>query len=98
MIKHAVWEKYGLCHTNTDKVPSLIVINTDCGHFIQQGEFKECLSKECICISAKHGMKCEYRQTSNISRIFVDNIIVDNSDVVGASPFGAAPTTSSLST
>ena len=40
----------------------------------------------------------EYRQTSNISHTFVDNIIVDNSDVVGALPVGAAPTTSSLST
>ena len=38
-----------------------------------------------------------YRQTSNISRTLVGNIIVDNSDVVEASPAGAAPTTSSLS-
>ena len=35
-----------------------------------------------------------YRKTSNISRTFVGNKIVDNSDVVGASPAGAAPTTS----
>ena len=42
--------------------------------------------------------KYTYRQTSNISRNLVGNIIVDNSDVVGASPVGAAPTTSSLST
>ena len=34
------------------------------------------------------------RQTSNISRTFVDNKIVDHLDVVGASPVGAAPTTS----
>ena len=40
----------------------------------------------------------EYRKTSNISRILVGNKIVDNSDVVGASPVGAAPTTSSFST
>ena len=39
-----------------------------------------------------------YRKTSNISRTLVGNEIVDNSDVVGASPVGAAPTTSSLST
>ena len=38
-----------------------------------------------------------YRKTSNISRT-LDDKIVDNSDVVGASPFGAAPTTSSFST
>ena len=39
-----------------------------------------------------------YRKTSNISRTLVSNEIVDNSDVVGASPAGAAPTTSSFST
>ena len=40
----------------------------------------------------------KYRKTSNISRTLVGNKIVDNSDVVGASPGGAAPTTSLLST
>ena len=39
-----------------------------------------------------------YRKTSNISRTLLGNKIVDNSDVVGASHVGAAPTTSSLST
>ena len=39
-----------------------------------------------------------YRQVSNIRRTLVGNKIVDNSDVVGASPVGAAPPTSSLST
>ena len=39
-----------------------------------------------------------YRNTFNICRTLVGNKIVDNSDVVGASPVGAAPTTSSLST
>ena len=39
-----------------------------------------------------------YRKTSNISRTLVGNKIVDNSDVVGASPVGAAPTISSFST
>ena len=37
-------------------------------------------------------------QTSNISLTLVGNKIVDHSDVVGASPVGAAPTTSSFST
>ena len=37
-----------------------------------------------------------YRKTHNISRTLVGNKIVDNSDVVGASPVGAAPTTSSF--
>ena len=39
-----------------------------------------------------------YRQVSNIRRTLVGNGIVDHSDVVGASPVGAAPTTSSFST
>ena len=39
-----------------------------------------------------------YRKIPNISRAFIGNTIVDNSDVVGASPVGAAPTTSSFST
>ena len=38
-----------------------------------------------------------YRKTSNISHTLICNKIVDNSDVVGASPVGAAPTTSSFS-
>ena len=39
-----------------------------------------------------------YRKTSNKSHTSVGDEIVDNSDVVGASPVGAAPTTSSFST
>ena len=39
-----------------------------------------------------------YLQTSNINRTLVGNKIVDHSDVVGASPGCAAPTTSSFST
>ena len=39
-----------------------------------------------------------YSKTSNIRRTSVGNKIVDHSDVVGASPVGAAPTTSSFST
>ena len=33
-----------------------------------------------------------YRKVSNLRRTLVGNKIVDNSDVVGASPVGAAPT------
>ena len=43
-------------------------------------------------------LKYKYRKTSNISRTLVGSKIVDTSDVVGASPVGAAPTTSSFST
>ena len=39
-----------------------------------------------------------YCKTSNISHTLVGNKIVDQSDVVGASPVDAAPTTSSFST
>ena len=39
-----------------------------------------------------------YRQTPNIRRTWVGNKIVDHSDAVGASPVGAAPTTSSFLT
>ena len=37
-------------------------------------------------------------QTSNVSHTLEGNNIVDHSDVVGVSPVGAAPTTSSFST
>ena len=37
------------------------------------------------------------RQTSNIRRALVGHKIVDHSDLVGASPGGAAPTTSLFS-
>ena len=39
-----------------------------------------------------------FRQTSNISHILIGNKLFDYSDVIGASPVGAAPTTSSFST
>ena len=45
----------------------------------------------------KHN-KTKYRQTSNKSRALVGNDIFDHSDVFGASPVGAALTTSSFST
>ena len=40
----------------------------------------------------------DYHHTSNIRRTWLGNKIVDHSDVVAASPGGAAPTTSSFST
>ena len=46
----------------------------------------------------KMGVRVYYRKTSYISRTLVGNKIGDNSDVVGASPVGAAPTSSSFST
>ena len=49
-------------------------------------------------VSPADGLATSYRKTSNTSHTLVGNKIVDNSDVVGASPVGAAPTTSSFST
>ena len=40
----------------------------------------------------------DYRKTSNISRTLVGNNTVHNSDVFGASPVGAAQSTSLFST
>ena len=37
-----------------------------------------------------------YHQTSNMSRTLVGNTMVDHSNVVGASPVGAAPSTPSF--
>ena len=56
--------------------------------------------KELILLWSLRGLSkwVDYRKTSTISRTLVGNKVVDNSDVVGASPVGAAPTTSSLST
>ena len=49
-------------------------------------------------IVIRHCWRKIYRQVSNIRRTLIGNKIVDHSDVVGASPVGAAPTTSSFST
>ena len=43
-------------------------------------------------------LKMKYRQISNIRRTLIGNKLVDHSDVGGASPIGAAPSTSSFST
>ena len=49
-------------------------------------------------VISSHTLFWTYRKTSNISRTSVGDEIVDNSDVVEASPVGTAPTTSSFST
>ena len=61
---------------------------------LSEGEVVWHLDITCVC-SVAH---TSYRKTSSISRTLVGNKIIDNSDVVGASPVGAAPTTSSFST
>ena len=52
-----------------------------------------------ICVVRYDSLYCLYlSQVSNIRRTLVGNKSVDHSNVVGASPVGAAPTTSSFST
>ena len=58
-------------------------------------EFGFSLNVNCVFICQ---IMPQYRKTSYISHTLVCNKIVDNSDVVGASPVSAAPTTSSFST
>ena len=57
--------------------------------------FKNCLD---ICIFIITRNLFTYRQVSNIRCTLIGNKIVDYLDVVGASPVGAAPTTSLFST
>ena len=49
-------------------------------------------------LSRSQYVDVKYRQLSNIRSTLADNKLVDDSDVVGAAPVGAAPTTSSFST
>ena len=49
-------------------------------------------------VLVKQPRKYDYHQSSNIRHALAGNKIVDHSDVVGASPVGAAPTTSSFLT
>ena len=50
-------------------------------------------SRRCVSLLIFITLWLNYRQTSNISRTWAGNKIVDHSDVVEASPVGAAPTT-----
>ena len=52
------------------------------------------MANNVVSISMLSGQYDIYRQTSYIRRTLVGNDIIDHSDVVGASPVGAAPTTS----
>ena len=59
-------------------------------------EFGLCAKLQAECTPTQYSIN--YRKTSNIRRALIGNKIVDHLDVVGASPVGAAPTTSSFST
>ena len=66
--------------------------------------YNKSLEKVRVCMIADYHqtsnicMIADYYQTSNIRCTLVGNKLVDHSDVFGASPVGAAPTTSSFST
>ena len=68
-----------------------------CFMALSQEILKACFQKLIIEMRARSPRK-EYRQVSNIRRTLVGNKIVDQADVVGASPVGAAPTTPSFLT
>ena len=83
------------CITNTELVDG---IWTNDGEFIDANiSFQASMNKNALPDFLENDM-ADYRKTYDISRTLVGNKIVDNSDVVGASPVGAAPTTSSFST
>ena len=83
----AIWWKYNINHI------FLKIAAAKCEYF--SGDFKSWQT-----LTGVHMYKIQktYRKSSNIRRNLVGNKIVDHTDVVGASPFGAAPTTSSFST
>ena len=64
--------------------------------FIQENSFEKVRNNMSTILCRTQYVK--YRKVSNISRTLVGSKIVDHSDVVGTSPLGAAPTTSSFST
>ena len=71
-----------ITQTNVDSL-SIWYLGTNCGEIFEIQIFS---------------FKKIYRQVSNIRRTLVGNKFVDHPDLVGASPVGAAPTTSSFST
>ena len=65
---------------------------------IVSGTYKEIMNYYFLPLVATQSFFYMYHQISNIRCTLVSNKIVDHSDVVEASPVGAAPTTSSFST
>ena len=57
----------------------------------------EIITNVCHVIKSQFRMQQTYCKTSNIRLALIGNKIVDHSDICGASPLGAAPTTSSFS-
>ena len=76
----------------------LLWVNNHFNDFETETAMAEFLEKFELLLEREVSSRDTYRKVSNIRRTLVDNKIVDHSDVVGASPVGAAPTTSSFST
>ena len=62
------------------------------------GEWEQSLHQNLFPVAHDNVLFVIYREISNISRILAANKFVDHPNVFGASPVGAAPTTSSFST
>ena len=75
----------------------LIYQRSACGPVASIGNGNTVVSQACGGSGHRRLAQTKYRKTSN-TRPTLDNKIVDHTDVVGASPVGAAPTTSSFST
>ena len=80
------------CHCNIDEITSVWNVISVLRHS------SAIYDVTTMHLHIQYGIHFVYRKTSNINRTLVGNKIVDNSDVVGASPVGAAPTTSLFST
>ena len=87
----------GLNCLNDDKFhwPHINDLAQDCGNSIADALELPQHSTNCLNHPYIDGMYCK---VSNIRHTLAGNKFVDHSDVVGASPVGAAPTTSSFST
>ena len=91
-----------LLHAHNDPIFMLLRLNHD--HVIVKYISLSRYVTEKKWYSQSNDVTCDttklnkYRKVSNIRRTMVGNNIVDHWDVVGASPVGTAPTTSSFST
>ena len=77
---------------------NLLLWMWDASDFISDIIRKWGVASTIVLILASMCYKNKYRKVSNIRRTLVGNKIADYSDVIGASPVGAAPTTSLFST
>ena len=92
---HSKLKSYDHC-VYSSNTKNIIILLFDCEYFVLSSVSTDflalvwCFVQSCIYVY--------YRQISNLRHTLIGNKIVDHSDVVDASPVGAAPTTSSFST